>query len=413
MDNIVSVWNNDTIEKIKSYKKIYIYGAGEWGRRFYIWCDRSEIRIHAVVVTSMAENPDKLFNCEVKAIDSMEEEIGEENSLTIVAVRGSAGRKLYTQLNEKIRNVWLITQLPLLVEDDNYYAILDREEFAYALSRWFYQDGHYLDLENPVTFNEKIQWLKVYGDQKLMSRLADKYLVREWVRKQIGDKYLVKLLGKWEHFDEINFDELPNRFVLKCNHGCGYNIIVKDKRLFDISDAKKKIDQWMSEDFGIKGAFEHHYSLIDRKIIAEEYIEQIDGGLYDYKVHCFNGEPHFVEVIGERGLEQHEGRECVFNTKWEKQDWLSGVYPCFTHDVPMPQCLAELLDVARKLSQGTSYVRVDLYILEDGIKVGEMTFTPGGGAYPYNDGWTREANIVLGNLLHLPNENLILKEKMV
>ena len=137
------------------------------------------------------------------------------------------------------------------------------------------QTGKPLDFNNVQTFTEKLQWLKIYDATPLKSRLADKYLVRRWVAEKIGSQYLIPLLGVWNDFDDIDFDELPEQFVLKCNHGSGMNIIVRDKKSFDVQRAREKINAWLAVDYST-ASLELHYTRIDRKIIAEKFMAKSD-----------------------------------------------------------------------------------------------------------------------------------------
>ena len=137
---------------------------------------------------------------------------------------------------------------------------------VYLKDFYFHKTGKQLDLENPQTFNEKIQWLKLYDSTPLKTKLADKYLVRDWVKEKIGEEYLIPLLGVWENFDDIDFDKLPDKFVLKANHGSAWNIIVTDKNSFDKKSAKKKFDKWLRTDYSLK-SFETHYRNIKNSCV--------------------------------------------------------------------------------------------------------------------------------------------------
>ena len=168
-----------------------------------------------------------------------------------------------------------------LRKDYDYYRSLDPSQYEEELKDWYKRrTKKELDLENPKTFNEKIQWLKLYDSTPIKTKLADKYLVREWVKEKIGEEYLVPLLGVWDKFDDIDFDKLPDKFVLKCNHGCGWNLIVTDKSKIDKVEAKKKFDKWMNTNFAFCNGLELHYKNIQPKIIAEEYLENNGGDLY-------------------------------------------------------------------------------------------------------------------------------------
>ena len=271
---------------------------------------------------------------------------------------------------------------------------------ARVLKKWYERaDGKVLDLDNPQTFDEKIQWLKLYDSIPLKSRLADKYSVRDWVKEKIGEKYLIPLLGVYDKFDDIDFAKLPNRFVIKCTHGSGYNIIVKDKATFDSTEAKSKINKWLGENFAFKNGCELHYCAIKPKIIIEKYIENTDGDLYDYKFWCFNGKVKYIQFLSERNL---GGMKMAFyDTKWRKQTFVSDYhYPLDTKNREKPDNLRKMIKLAEKLSRGFYYVRVDFYRLDDNtICFGEMTFTPASGRMFWSD---EKINHDLGKLIKLP-----------
>lgn len=256
-----------------------------------------------------------------------------------------------------------------------------------------------LNLKAPQTFNEKVQWLKLYDNQPLKSRLADKYAVREWVKAEIGEEYLIPLLGVWDSPEEVDFDMLPDRFVLKANHGSGMILIVKDKASLNIRKARKLMAEWLRTPYGLLNA-EQHYHLIPRKIIAEEYIEQSDGNLYDYKIYCFNGNPEFIQVIGDRDFHTHFAQTLFYDTNWTLTPYAYG-YPVYKKEKPRPEKLEEMLAIAKKLCRDFIYVRVDLYLLDNGeIKFGEMTFHSFSG---FRSWQPPEANLLMGEKIHLPD----------
>ncbi len=262
-----------------------------------------------------------------------------------------------------------------------------------------YQDvfGRPLNWENPQTYNEKIHVSKVYMPTPLKTRLADKYAVREWIAEKIGSEYLIPLLGVYDSFDEIDFDALPEQFVIKCNHDSGSVTLVKDKRKIDRKALKRKYDRQMRMNFAWMG-FEMQYRDIPPKIVVEKYIEQLDGGLLDYKVHCFNGKPEFMQVIGDRNFQKHTGFQRNYDFEWQNLGWIFEDYPEFTRELDRPKCLDEIYRLASVLSSDFEYVRVDFYALEDSVLFGEMTFTPANGTYRYQGTWTPELDYKLGAL---------------
>ena len=284
---------------------------------------------------------------------------------------------------------------------DRVYRKMPGREFAqYLRKRYKSVMKKDLSYSNPRTFTEKIQWIKMHDSGMKKTILADKYAVREWISKKIGEEYLVPVLGVWDSFEQIDFDSLPDAFCLKTNHGSAMSYVVKDKNNMDIREAEEFLKWWIKRPFWVF-SLEPHYRKINRKIIAEKYIEDSDGSLYDYKIHCFGGEPVFVQCIGDRELMEHKGFQANFDLDWNKLDWSFETYPSFPHDVPKPECLDEMLSVARKLSKDFSYVRVDLYEIEGKVYFGEMTFTPASGFYPYKGTWTPEKDRQLGRLIDL------------
>ena len=246
--------------------------------------------------------------------------------------------------------------------------------------------GEKLDWNNPQDLNAKIQWLKFYGDKSLWAELADKYAVRQYVEDRGCGSSLVKLYGKWDNVDDIDWDNLPNSFILKMNNGSGGNFICRDKSKINLSEVTTQFGKWMKEVYG-NLSVEPHYSLIKPCIIAEELLDCTkqdvsSSSLIDYKVWCFNGKPYLFWVTYDRNPEGTSAKHAMFDLDWnyhpEKLVYTSN----FTEPsilVPKPKCLDELIEVASKLSLGHPQVRVDLYVVDDKCYFGEMTFTSFGG----------------------------------
>ena len=239
--------------------------------------------------------------------------------------------------------------------------------------------GHSLDWNNLQTYTEKMQWEKIYDKNPMKTILADKYLVRQWVGSKIGNDYLIPLIGVWDSFNDIDFSSLPDKFVLKTNHGTGTNLIVKDKEKLNLKRAQRMFDDWMETDYAFTNSLQLHYKDIPRKIIAEEYLETDLGELQDYKFLCFNGEPCFCWVDLGR-FSKHT--RTVFNMKWELQPWTQATYGIADYDIPKPKNFDKMVEIAGILSKGFSHVRVDLYNVDGKIYFGEMTFTNGSGLDP-------------------------------
>lgn len=253
-----------------------------------------------------------------------------------------------------------------------------------------------LNLKNPQKFTEKLQWLKLHDRNPLYSQLVDKYEVKQYVKVKLGEKYLIPTLGVWNHFDEIDFDALPNQFVLKCTHDSGGLCICKDKTLFDKRSAKEKLERSLSNNF-YWWTREWPYKNVKPRIIAEKYMVD-EGGmeLKDYKFFCFNGEPRYIQLDFDRFIDH---KRNIFNTKWELQDVEIQFPSDHSRFTERPANLDEMLTVAKKLAGGFPHVRVDLYNIQGSVFFGELTFYHGGGFEEFRpQAWDH----VFGDLLKLP-----------
>ena len=282
-----------------------------------------------------------------------------------------------TTLTYYKKNGFLATVRHIFFNDYARFRKLKPEQYEEALKKWYKRStGKTLDLENPKTFNEKIQWLKLYDSTPLKTQLADKYLVREWVKEKIGEQYLIPLLGVWDHFDDIDFDQLPDQFVLKANHGSGWNIIVKDKSKFDVEDARQKFKAWLNYNFAFRYGFELQYLNIPPKIIAEQYMADLDGDIYDYRFFCFSDGPKYVWLDIGSGTPDH--KRNIYDLTWKLQDY-HVTWPPIEPSPEKPSALEEMISLAKRLSEGLVFARVDFYFVGGRIYFGEMTFTPQSG----------------------------------
>ena len=257
-----------------------------------------------------------------------------------------------------------------------------------------------LSLEHPKTFNEKLQWLKLYNRKTSYTTMVDKYKVREYIRERLGEKYLIPLLGVWNNPEEIDFDILPNQFVLKCNHNSGLGMsICKDKVLFDFAKAKKDLRRGIRENYYQKNR-EWPYKDVPRKIIAEQYMKSDAGGLTDYKIHCFNGEPKLILVCKDRFLETGL-TEDFFSINWEHLDIRRPKHPNASAPIKKPEELDEMLRLAAILSKDIPFLRVDFYIVDHKIYFSELTFYPASGFDKFvPEIWDN----ILGDWLTLPEK---------
>ena len=256
--------------------------------------------------------------------------------------------------------------------------------------------GKNIDWKNPMDLNEKINWMKFNYDTSIWSRLADKYLVREYVEERGLSNILVKLYGVWSNANDIDFDKLPNQFVLKTNHGCGTIIVVEDKSKLDISSVRKTLNKWLKVRFG-RNTVEPHYLKIQPLIIAEELLindNEASSSLVDYKVFCLNGSPYSILVCANRGNGHVD--KGFYDVAWNFMPQMSD---CQNIDnMPRPQKLQEMIDSSVILSKGHPQVRVDFYEVQGCLYFGEMTFTSLGGYMNYI---TPSKLIEMGNLVKL------------
>lgn len=276
-----------------------------------------------------------------------------------------------------------------------------------------------IDLKNPRDFNEKIEWLKIYTDTGRWTDLADKYKVRDYVTQCGLGEILVKLYGAWSKAEHIEFDSLPDKFVLKANHGFGKTILVHDKTELDQQNVRAQLNKWLKERYGLI-SFEPHYWNIQRLIIAEEllfdeYNAAISSSLVDYKITCINGKPEIIVVIA--GRENLSVGSNHFET--ETSGMLAGVYDVNWQprrdvinagffkkgqvlDIPAPQNLRQMIRICEILSKPFPAVRIDLYEVNNKVYFGEITFTPGGNRNYFTDEYFLE----LGNKIDLSSVKL-------
>ena len=263
--------------------------------------------------------------------------------------------------------------------------------------RYRYYTDEKLNLEHPKKFNEKITWLKLHFHVPILTQLADKFCVREYVSKKIGDQYLNELYKVYYNVDEINFDELPNSFVLKGAHGSSLNLIVKDKSKLDIAAAKKAMHKWMRHCQYKKVGLEWAYKNIEPKIIAEKYLEEAGKDvLYDYKFFCFNGEPKFLQIDIERGVKDYR---CYYDLNWLKLPFSISKRPMFNYNVPKPSNFEEMKSLAASLAGNLPFARVDFYSVNSKTIFGEITFYPEDGKVNF---LPEEYNSIIGDYLTLP-----------
>jgi len=267
----------------------------------------------------------------------------------------------------------------------------------YLKIKYKYKMGKKLNLKNPQTFNEKLQWLKLYDRNPLYTKLVDKYEVKQYIAEVLGEEYIIPTLGIYDSFEEIDFSKLPQKFVLKCTHDSGGLIICKDKNSLNMEDAKKKLNKSLKNNF-----YYYHrewpYKNVKPRIIAEEYMEDENSkDLIDYKFYCFNGEPKIVSV-GQGAKGNHIKRISFLNMNFERASFKRSDYEGFEIIPPKPLNYDKMIEISRILSKNHDFLRVDLYEINDRIYFGELTFSPCSGYLPFEP---KEYDKILGDWIKL------------
>lgn len=284
------------------------------------------------------------------------------------------------------------------------YRVLERcapyiPDIPYLHMKYYCRMGKRLRFRNPVTFNEKLQWLKQYGRRPIDTIFSDKYAVKDLVASIIGPDYVIPLLGVWDSFDDIDFSKLPNQFVLKCTHDSGGIVVCQDKTKLDIDSARKVINNGMSRNFYVYSR-EKAYRDIPRKIIAEVYMEDSETKeLRDYKFFCFDGVPKILFIASDRQVSGEETKFDFFDMDFNHLPFTNG-HPNAVLVPSKPKCFEEMKELAAKLSKDIPHVRVDFYEVDGKVYFGEMTYSHWGGMTPFNP---EEWDYKLGSWITLPS----------
>lgn len=263
---------------------------------------------------------------------------------------------------------------------------------------WKNKRGTELNLDNPETFSEKIQWLKLNDRKPYYSKLVDKVEVKNIVREQLGEEYLIPTLYIWDDADDINFEELPNQFVLKCTHDSGGVFVCKDKnKIADTEIIRKKLKKALKRNYYYYGR-EWPYKNVKPRILAEQYmVDEVTGELPDYKFMCFNGRVECIFVMTER--QSADGvKITIFDKEWNVLPFEREGHPKSSHPISRPETLDKMVEIAEKMSTGMAFVRIDLYEINKKVYFGEYTFYPAGGLQRFSP---EKADYELGKLLDL------------
>ena len=289
--------------------------------------------------------------------------------------------------NLKDKNAFYKILLQLYIENREQFYIKGREYWM-SLHNKKYNDS------NIVTIQDKLNYLLIHESPENKTEIVDKILLRNYSKKILGEDICVPILKIYNSPDEINLDELPDKFVLKCNHGSQMNIICKDKNTFDLDKAKNKLQIWMNTNYGLIN-FEYQYMNVNKKIFAEKYLGD---NIEDYKINCYNGEPHHIRV------KKHTNDKNVnnfYNVDWNLTD-IKFNYLNYIRDPSInferPPNLELMLNYSRMLSKDFCFCRVDLYEINNTVYLGELTFSPANILMDYND---QNMRIYLGSLINI------------
>ena len=265
-------------------------------------------------------------------------------------------------------------------------------DVLFCKTKYYYKNSYQLNLDNPTEFTDKIQWLKLNHYKQDYGDFVCKFTVRKYVSQTIGDNYLNQVYGVFDAIHEIDYNKLPNKFVLKCTHGSGYNVIVSDKSKLCFQRTKAKLSKFFKRNY-YKENREAIYKDLKPKIIIEKYLSEVgNNSLTDYKFYCFHGVPKYVLV-------KINDKKCFYDLNWNKitPDKLTNDY--LSEEVEQPSSLNEMIEVATKLAANFIFIRVDLYSIENKVIFGELTFFPTGGNKRIN---VERFNQEFGNYITLP-----------
>lgn len=267
--------------------------------------------------------------------------------------------------------VYLLLKIAPILSDRFFLKVLFRLRMGYKLN-----------LDNPVTFNEKLQWLKLYNRKPEYTQMVDKVGAKEYVASIIGEEYIIPTIGVWDRVEDIDWEALPNQFVLKCTHDSGGIVICPDKTKLDISAAKRKLKRGLKRDFYSQNR-EWPYKDVKRRIIGEVYMVDESGyELKDYKWFCFDGVPKALFIATDRGVKGEETKFDFFDADFNHLPFTNG-HPNSPHTILKPQGFEKMKELAAKLSEGQPHLRVDFYDINGKIYFGELTFYHWSGTTPF------------------------------
>lgn len=362
------------LDKARNIENVIIVGAGVRGKELMEEFEKDS----AISVVAFFDNNEELYGKEIKGKPIIPfENKGNDSYLYVLAV---ASKNIRREIYEQLLHLGIQKNSIAVYyhnRESEYLAQLDESYYKNEIDEMYEEIFEKkINWSNPVTYNEIINWEKINKQDERKTKLADKFLVRAWVRQQIGEQYLTQVYGVWDKIEEIDFEVLPKSFVLKTNHGSGYNMIIKDKSEINIQEIREQFNEWMGYNHAYS-SLEFQYRDIIPKIICEEYLEGVAENIYDYDIFCFHGEPEYIQCI--KGSHTPACCCAFYNKNWEIQPF-THAYPKDSVEAPKPNNLELMLELSRKLSESFSHVRIDWYDLPDGrILFGEMSFSTWSG----------------------------------
>ena len=307
---------------------------------------------------------------------------------------------LFSKLKKYLFHPKLIFNHFLALFLDSSFSVILTDKFFIKI-QYQLTSGKRLNLTNPVYFSEKISWMKLYNRNPEYTKMADKYEVRNYIEENIGGEYLIPLLGIYNSFDEIDFRNLPNQFVIKCTHDSGSFVICRNKAEFDMQKAKERITNKLKHNYFYHGR-EWVYKNIVPRIIIQKYMEnESDAELKDYKIFCFNGEPKIIQVDFDKFTDY---KQNYYSPDWEILP-LELRHPSHREKIDKPGHLSLMLQLASKLSKGFPFIRTDFFIINDEVFFGEFTFYPENGFWEFKSLDNKpEWNEKIGSWIELPSK---------
>lgn len=300
----------------------------------------------------------------------------------------------------KLKELFLHPSRILIILDHR--GIIRLSDKLYLKIVFWNMMGYRLNVDMPRTFNEKIQWLKLYDRKKRYTKMVDKVAVKQYVGKEIGQQFVIPSIGVYDTFDDIEFLSLPNKFVLKCTHDSGSVFVCKNKQTFlnsrDFLVVRNKFKKALKRNYYYLWR-EWPYKNVKRRIVVEEYLDDITDDTIDYKFMCFDGKVKYIFTCSERfsngGL-----KVTWFDPSWNKLDF-ERHYPVSKKKIEKPKNLKKMIELAEKLSANIPFVRIDFYNIDGKIYFGEYTFYPGAGLEEFTpEVWDKK----LGDLIKLPEK---------